>query len=345
MRAPLSLAVAAALAWPGGAWATQLNAGGGTAEFLKVGAGARALGMGEAFGPVAEGAEAIYWNPAGLAQARQSQVSYTRSEFQGFFHHDFLAFSRPIGILHGTLAGSYTRLSQETLPAVTNANIQVGEFNPHSDAFALAYAHAFEMEDQETDDRAIFRGTWSLLGNNRPFRRDNEPWTGSVMAGLAVKVIRETYYNRSATALAFDGGAIFRPIDHQKVSLSFAFRNAGSKVKFVRESESLPAEIDFGVAYDQRWRESRLVPAFELALPYYGNPSAKFGLEYQKPIAEETRVALRAGYKTLTVGDLNPLSGITFGIGTEYRKLTLEFGFQPMAELGQVYRMTAGLRW
>ena len=45
-------------------------AGTGTsgAQFLQIGAGVRAISMGNAYVGLAEGIESIYWNPAGLAK-------------------------------------------------------------------------------------------------------------------------------------------------------------------------------------------------------------------------------------------------------------------------------------
>ena len=47
--------------------------------FVKIGLGARAVAMGEAFVPVADDATTMYWNPAGLAllEARHLHVSHT----------------------------------------------------------------------------------------------------------------------------------------------------------------------------------------------------------------------------------------------------------------------------
>lgn len=325
--------------------AFQNNAGGNTAEFLKVGPGARALGFGEAFGPVAEGPEAIYWNPAGLAALSRPELSYTRSEFLSFFHHDFLAYAHPVKALKGTLAASFTRLSQESLPLVTNANVTVGRFNPHSHAVALAYARRFSLEDPEASERAYFREAWNVPGTYRPFRHRQEPWTGTLLLGLSVKGITETLYDRTASAVAVDGGAIFRPVNRQSLTFSFAFRHAGGKEQFIRENENLPAEADFGIAYEHRWWKARFLSAFEFALPYYGNPYGKLGVEYSKPVADAAEVAIRGGYKTLALTDLSPVSGLTFGIGGRYGRFSADFGFEPMAELGQVYRFTLGMRW
>ena len=52
------------------------GAGSTAAAFLKIGASGRAVGMGEAFCGVADGVDAIYWNPGGLAQTWGSQVSF-----------------------------------------------------------------------------------------------------------------------------------------------------------------------------------------------------------------------------------------------------------------------------
>ncbi len=46
-----------------------------TASFLKIGIGARAAAMGEAFTAVASDGTSLYWNPAGLTQLKTKQVS------------------------------------------------------------------------------------------------------------------------------------------------------------------------------------------------------------------------------------------------------------------------------
>ena len=53
------------------------SAGVGTTagQFLRVGLGARAVGLGGAFSALADDVTAIYWNPAGLAQIENREVS------------------------------------------------------------------------------------------------------------------------------------------------------------------------------------------------------------------------------------------------------------------------------
>ena len=44
--------------------------------YLKMGVGARALGMGSAFTAVADDSTASFWNPAGLAKMKKPEASF-----------------------------------------------------------------------------------------------------------------------------------------------------------------------------------------------------------------------------------------------------------------------------
>lgn len=339
------LAALLALAPPAAAFQneTATNA----AEFLRVGAGARALGLGEAYAAVAEGPEALYWNPAGLAQAKRPELAYARSELLGFFHHDYLAYAHP-GVLGGALGASFTRLSQESLPVVTNSNQELGRFAPDAFALSVGYGRAIALTDFKSGDRDYFRDSWFVPGAHRPMRDDRDLWIGTLMVGGAVKIVHERIHLRSASAFAVDGGALFRPEESPNWSLAFAFRNVGGKTSYGTgsgERQDLPAEAVFGLAYDKRGWKTRLMPVVEAALPYNGNPYGKLGLEYSWPASEEVVVSLRGGFNSRAVVDLGPLAGVTFGVGARWRRARADFGFQPLAELGQSYRLSLGWRF
>ncbi|MFH1723987.1 MAG: hypothetical protein ABII00_05120 [Elusimicrobiota bacterium] len=340
MRLP-ALAMIAALAAPAGAWTG--NTGGSTAQFLRIGAGARALAMGEAFGPVAEGPVAIYWNPAGLAQQREPEIAYTHVEMLRYFHHDHIAYAHPVPLLRGTVGLSATFFYQDKLDLVTNANQVVGTFRPHSEAYTLAYARGFGVgEDYIARDRHFFQDLWQHPGTMRPLDRGPDLWTGNLLLGAALKIVKETIHDRSASAIAADGGALFRHMDLPELAFSFAFRNVGSKPKFITQREDLPGEADFGAAYDLVWERRRLLPAFELAVPWYGPPFAKLGIEYSFPVADESTAALRLGYKSLSAPELGFLTGLTLGVGMIHKRFTFDFAFQPMGDLGEAYRFGLG---
>lgn len=341
----LSAVMAAAQANP--AWGGADNAAGSAAQFLRVGAGARALGMGEAYGPVAEGPEAIYWNPAGLAQVTRPELSYSHFELLRYFHYDFIAYAQPVSALRGTVGGSASVFYQDSLEVVTGADQVIGTFRPHSEVFSLAFARTFAPyeEARRRDKGYIPQSHWNSRWVDMPFHESDYPWEGRMMMGLAVKAVTENLYDRRAAAAALDGGLLYLPEALEGLRLSAAFRNAGTRERFIRDSESLPAELALGAAYDARGESRRMLTAVELSAPYYGSVSGKVGVEYSRTAGHDIGYALRAGYKTLTAFDLGPLTGVTAGVGLRYGNFSLDFGFQPMATLGELYRMGLNIRF
>jgi uncharacterized protein UPF0164 len=71
--------------------------------FLKIGVGARAVGMGEAFTPVADDATTLFWNPAGLALLESRHVHATHTEWPADIDHDAVMVSVPVPQLGGGL--------------------------------------------------------------------------------------------------------------------------------------------------------------------------------------------------------------------------------------------------
>ncbi|WP_299707187.1 PorV/PorQ family protein [uncultured Pontibacter sp.] len=85
-------------------------------EFLNIGVGARALGMGNVQVAVADDATAGFWNPAGLLQLRNKyNIALMHSElFAGIAKNDFGSFAMPIDS-NSTLAVSVIRLGVDDI--------------------------------------------------------------------------------------------------------------------------------------------------------------------------------------------------------------------------------------
>ncbi|MEW6609072.1 MAG: hypothetical protein AB1414_16785 [bacterium] len=58
----------------------EAKAGKTSYSFLKIGIGARALGLGSAFVGLADDPTAIYWNPAGLSQIKQRKLLFSHNQ-------------------------------------------------------------------------------------------------------------------------------------------------------------------------------------------------------------------------------------------------------------------------
>ncbi len=325
--------------------AIQTDVGAAAAQFLQIGAGARALGMGEAYTAVADGPDAVYWNPAGLSRMSRPEATYARTELPAGMHHDFFSIGAPVGLLQGTLAFAVTRLSQDSLALVNASNQAQGSFSPHSEVYALAYGHSFASNDLATTSRDYFRENWNVPRADRPYEDEQEPWTGEIAAGASIKIINENLGTRSASSFAIDGGGLFRPVDLHELILGGAVRNIGTKLRFITDSEPLPAELAASVAYDLRADDWRLLPALEIDAPYAGNVYGKLGVEATKRISAGTSAAMRLGYTSVSVADLGFLSGLTAGVGLKVGKFSFDAAFQPMAALGDTFRIGVGWKF
>lgn len=338
--------IAVLLLLPGAAAALQNETGAAASEFLRLGAGARSLGMGEASTAVSLGPEAVYWNPAGLARTNRPEVGYSRTELPVGLHLDYGAVVVPVRLLRGTLAFAMTRFSQDSLDMVDAANRARGSFAPHSEVYALAYGHQFAGGDPVEDARDFFGDSWNVPNMARPLGYEQEPWTGEISAGISVKMIDESLGSRTAATAAVDFGALFRPVDLHDLILAGAVRHLGGRQRFINDSAPLPAEFAAAAAYEARaGRSWRFLPALEAVLPYAGNPYAKLGFEVEHLVDEGILAALRLGYGSRTAPDLGPLSGITAGVGLRIRRFSFDAGFQPMGELGQSFRLGVGWRF
>jgi hypothetical protein len=95
----LAVSAACALSAPPAARAVADNAGTGGAAFTKIGIGsARAMAMGRAYVSLAEGAEAMTYNPAGLALAQQRELTYSYLRYvQDISAPFFMGYAHPFG--------------------------------------------------------------------------------------------------------------------------------------------------------------------------------------------------------------------------------------------------------
>jgi hypothetical protein len=122
-------------------------------EFLSIGVGARALGMGRTQAALANDVTAAYWNPAGLLNIRNKyQFSLMHAEyFAGIAKFDYAGFATPIDSL-SHLAVSAIRFGVDDIPdtrflydangAINYDNINF--FSAADYAFLFSYARKFK---------------------------------------------------------------------------------------------------------------------------------------------------------------------------------------------------------
>lgn len=180
-----------------------------TASFLNIGAGARPLSMGGAYAALADGADALYWNPAGLASAAKREVTASHAELTVQTRQDFLAYAHPSA--HGTFAGGVTYLSHEPIEGRDAAGRPTAAFGASDAVIAFGYGAKGELAD----------------------------------LGVAVKYVRSHIGASEAQTAALDAGLqkAFGPI-----RIGAVLRNAGPGLKYDRERNDLPLRLGLGAA-------------------------------------------------------------------------------------------------
>ena len=91
-------------------------------DFLSIGAGARALGMGGAHSALANDVTAGYWNVAGLTGVQNPEFIYMHSErFGGIVGYDYGAAAMPLTTSDGVIGVSFFRQGVDNIANTLNA--------------------------------------------------------------------------------------------------------------------------------------------------------------------------------------------------------------------------------
>lgn len=278
-----------------------------SAQFLKLGVGARAVSLGGTFVADASDLSALYWNPAGLSQLQGSAVQLAHTQYVVDVAYNYAAFGTRLGNA-GTIAASVIMLDSGEMDVRTIEQPEgTGErFDARSMAIQLSYGRAL------TDRFSI---------------------------GTTAKYLLEQIWHSSANAFAIDFGVLFTtPYDALKLGASIA--NFGPKMQmtgrdiifsedpdpsnegnvdivnsqFLTEKFDLPLLFRIGLAWDAFNTENhRLRLLTDAAHPNDNSEYVNVGGEY----SFRDLIAFRGGYRNLFEEDGE--KGLTFGAGLNVR--------------------------
>jgi hypothetical protein len=168
------------------------------AQFLKIGVGARAMGLGGAFGSLANDVSALYWNPAGLVMVDNLTMMGSYSPWIADIAHHFAGFSVPLS-QNDFIGLSAIFLTMDDMEITTiDRPHGTGEFFGASD-FAIGLSYARRLTDRFS-------------------------------VGFTGKYIGQKIYNEEATGLAFDIGTRLRTGFHGLI-ISMNFSNIGNRMQ------------------------------------------------------------------------------------------------------------------
>ena len=289
------------------------NQGTTTAQFLELGAGARAAGMGEASAASTWDATAVRYNPAAMTRVEENSASFMHDEHLQSTFLDNLAYVRRLSAQNAAgLSLSY--MNYGSIAITDESTAQIGTAHPSDLAVTAAFARQF-------DDVA-------------------GPLRGSSL-GLSLSYIQSKIVD-SATTEAASLGFLSRPFGLNRVRFAAVVDNIGGTMKFDKASDPLPMTLRVGAAgyITHDWLLSA-----EVADPKGASVFGALGMEKWIGSPYERGLALRAGYNTRSTGDLSGLTGLSLGLGFALNAVMLDYAFVPFGELGYTHRISLSLRF
>ncbi|MDZ4183027.1 MAG: UPF0164 family protein [Candidatus Cloacimonadaceae bacterium] len=311
--------------------AIPLCAGRYAGDFMMIGSGVRPLGMGGAFAALADDGSAIYWNPAGIAQIRESELSAMHAFlYNGLASYDNISFVQPLP--NGVSIGlNITRLSVSEIPKFnesyligTNVDQRInnsayhlpgipdGKFDSVDDLYQFAFAKHLHYE-----------ANMGWLFFEVPF---------DFYLGGNVKFIRRKMLDNlgSGTGLDFgfkmttDMGVIFDLEELGEFDLGLNFQDiAGTDIGWdtlTEHRDEVLFNTKLGLAIRQPLPplKSELTLAYDYDYVYLG--TSHYGVEW----TYDNKGSLRAGYydKNFTCG----ASVQVYGVNIDYALLTNPVG-------------------
>ena len=217
-----------------GALPAQAQLGQSTALFLRIEPDSRSAGMGNAGVAVADNANAMFWNPAGLAFQTNTQLGITHAnwlpEFDAGLFYEYL-----VGVHHvdgiGTFGGNVTFLNLGELER------RDGQGNPlgTSRSFELAVGGSYGVKVTEQLGLGFsLRGIYSKLTD--PAAELNiEDGTASTLSADVSSLYRTAPFSLGGTATTFSAG--------------FNLANMGGFMRYNEEDQPLPMNLRLGYAF------------------------------------------------------------------------------------------------
>lgn len=323
MRAPRFVVAAlfvAALA--GRAAAVDSAAGTSGANFLKVGQGsARAMAMGRAYVALAEGSDALTWNPAGLAQTQQRELAYSYLRYiQDVDSPIYLGYAHPMG------------------RTTWGAN------------FAYMGVDGFDVRDAngvpQQNSNVSVRDGFMTVGLARSF------WYEKFFLGGSLRVVQENIAGSAKNTMVGDIGAILKP--NSILSLGFSLQNFGANAADVarvtrggagvRLGDFVTVALELAKASDSGARVG-IGGEFQLPEDYLDIGQLTLRMGYQNVDSygqsfDETLKSLR----------MDRASGLSFGFGMYTSQafgygLSLDYAFVPYGALGTVDQISLKMKF
>jgi hypothetical protein len=300
--------------------AIDSKAGTSNGAFLKIAADARGVALGPAIVSMAEGTEAMRWNPAALGATETKEASASHALYYQDVAITNLSYAHPLP--DSAIGGSLFYLAPGALDGRDVLGNSTGDFEYHDLVASVGYGRRLRSRDEGME----------------------------ILAGAAVKVVQEKIAETQEQDPAIDLGLLLSPREFLKVGLTARNLSSGSA--------GFPKELTGGVSFNALRNfygglalthsddaPMRFSLAGEYRYPEWQGAVVRAGYRSHDDLddSEDSKI------KFLRNGSL---AGLTAGAGFNYRlpawktlQLQFDYALAPFGVLGISHTVTLKARW
>ena len=317
-------------------------------EFMAIGVGGRALGLGGAYVAAANDVTAGYWNPAALVRINYPEFSLMHDEqFGSLENFDYAGVAVPYGA-NDTTSSTFVDEAGNTKPVI---NYNAAAFGVS--VIRLGVDGIPDTRKLDTNGDGIYTDldgrpdltqiTYFNAADWAVYFTYAKQQSEHFSYGANLKLIRRDIGDFHATGIGFDLGGLYTPTPNfslgfnaQDITTTLVAWNTGTnelisptlKVGGAYQFELLGGR--FGPVFDTDVRfENRRFSAIANLGPVSFDPHGGVEFDYKKV------VALRVGY--------NDVKSLTLGAGVHLRKLDIDYSFAKFDgddQLGNSHRIS-----
>ncbi|MCU0344404.1 MAG: PorV/PorQ family protein [Ignavibacterium sp.] len=282
-------------------------------EFMALGVGGRALGMGGAFVAVANDVTSGYYNPAGLANIEYPQLALMHSEqFGNLVNYDYGAVAIPFQN-DMSFGLSVMRLGVDGIPDTRNALYDAngdGIIDISDDR--LDYSKITEFSNQD----------WAFYLTFAKRQSEDFYW------GINAKIIKRDLAEYSATGIGFDVGAYYKPLESLFLGANLQDATTTLIAWSTGRNELVSPTLKVGAAYQvTEFLGGYIMPALDFDIRFENRQFASnFNLG---PVSFDMHAGIEYTFKKLIYvrGGYNDVKQFTIGAGVKLPKLNIDYSF------------------
>ena len=299
-------------------------------EFLNLGVGGRALGMGSAYSALASDVSAGYWNPAGLVMVQHPQVMLMHTEqFDGVVKYDYGSLALPYGS-NRTVGIGLIRIGIDDIPETRLLNQ------------ALRLGETYIDEQGITRINEAYVARWFSDAEYALFLSYGIKRSDRFAFGLNAKILHKAVGDFSAWGLGFDLGALYNPVGNLQVGMNLQDVTTTILAWNTGTREILLPVLRAGLAYP--WvipgLGGSVAPAVDAEIRFESRDyAAQFGAG---PVSLDTHLGweyqLQQVFALRVGSDVGRLSA---GAGISLANFQFDYAFLSHDVLGDTHRVSA----